>query len=208
MAKKQKFDYFDAFDRQVELARQEALLLVEVIENYTSSDDLEGYLLRAHEIEHEGDTICHGLFTALTSDFITPIEREDILAMTGALDDVVDYIEGTIQRFYMLNIQAMHPDAMEFARLLLKACEALAAAMEDFRNFKNSKKLRKLLIDVNDVEEEADALFMRAMHELFTNEEDVRCVIVWDKIFQRLEYAADACEHVADCMGSIVMKNS
>lgn len=208
MARKQKFDYFDAFDRQADLALQESRLLVEIIENYTSGEELETYLLRAHEIEHEGDTICHALYSELGSDFITPIEREDILAMAQTLDDVVDYIEGTIQRFYMLNIKTMHPDAIEFARLLLKASEALVAAMEDFRNFKNSKKLRQLLIDVNDVEEETDALFMRVMHELYANEEDVRLVMVWDKIFQRLEYAADSCEKVSDTMNSIMMKNS
>ena len=208
MARKQKFDYFDAFDRQAGLAVQEASLLVEIVENFDSAETLECYLLRAHEIENEGDIICHDLYEALSSDFITPIEREDILTMAQTLDDVIDYLEGTIQRFYMLNVTEMHPDVLEFAQLLQRSCASLAAAMEDFRNFKNSKKLRQLLIDVSDVEEEADALHMRVIHDLFSKEQDMRTVMVWDKIFRRLENTADSCERVADSMGSIMLKNS
>lgn len=209
MARKEKFNYFDAFDRQADLACKEAALLIEVIENYRSSDDLESFLIRAHEIEHEGDQICHDVYASISSDFITPIEREDIIAMTQSLDDVLDYMEGTIQRFYMLNVSAMHPDALEFARLLLKACEALRAAMDDFSNFKNSKKLRQLLIDVGDCEEEADVLFMRIMRGLYTEKvHDPLLVYIWDRIFQRLESTADTCEHVADTMGSIMLKNA
>lgn len=209
MARKEKFNYFDAFDRQAKLCCKEAELLIEVIENFKSSDELESYLVRAHEIEHDGDTICHDVYASISSDFITPIEREDILAMTQSLDDVLDYMEGTIQRFYMLNVDDMPEEALEFARLLLKSCQALQAAMEDFSNFKNSKKLRQLLIDVSDCEEEADALFMRVVRNLHTTKrEDPLHVYVWDKIFQRLESTADTCEHVADTMGSIMLKNA
>ena len=208
MARKQKFDYFDAFDRQAGLAVQEASLLVEIVENYESPESLECYLLRAHEIEHEGDIVCHDLYAALSSDFITPIEREDILTMAQTLDDVIDYLEGTIQRFYMLNVKKMHPDVLEFAQLLQRSTHSLAASMEDFRNFKNSKKLRQLLIDVSDVEEEADGLHMRVIHDLFSKEEDMREVLIWDKIFKRMENAADGCERVADIMGNVMIKNA
>ena len=209
MARKEKFNYFDALDRQAKLCCKEAELLIEVIENFKSADELEAYLVRAHEIEHSGDGICHEVYKSIGSDFITPIEREDIMAMTQSLDDVLDYLEGTIQRFYMLNVKHMPDEVLEFARLLLKSCEALQAAMEDFGNFKNSKKLRQLLIDVSDCEEEADALFMRVVHDLFTKEDaNPQEVFVWDKIYQRMESTADTCERVADTMGSILLKNA
>ena len=208
MARKQKFDYFDAFDRQAGLAVQEASLLVEIVENFESPESLECYLLRAHEIEHEGDLVCHDIYATLSSDFITPIEREDILTMAQTLDDVIDYLEGTIQRFYMLSVKEMHPDVLEFAQLLQRSTRSLAAAMEDFRNFKNSKKLRQLMIDVSDVEEEADVLHMRVIHDLFSKEDDMREVLIWDKIFKRMENAADGCERVADIMSNVMLKNS
>ncbi len=206
--KGKKLDYFEAFDKQVELAIAEAKLLVEVIDNYKGSEHLDDYIERAHEIEHAGDKLVHSVFDAVTVDFVTPIDREDIISMTQSLDDVLDYMEGTVQRMYMLNVKEMHPKAGEFAKLLLKSCEKLGKAMEDFRDFKNSKKLNQLIIDVGSVEEEADELFFHTMRELYSHgEENPLGVFVWDKLFQRLENTADACEKVADTMGTIVMKN-
>lgn len=207
--KDKKLNYFDAFDRQVELAYKEAKLLVEVVENYPGCDDLEAFIERAHDIEHEADEQVHAVFEAVTVDFVTPIDREDIILMTQSLDDVVDYMDGTIQRLAMYHVPEMHPQVAEFAHLLLKSCEALRKAMGDFRNFKNSKKLHALIVDVGDVEEEADTLFFNTMRELYSHgKEDPLMVFVWDKLFQRLENTADALEKVADSIGSIVMKNA
>ena len=117
-------------------------------------------------------------------------------------------MEGTVQRFYMLDVKELHPKAGEFAELLLKSCEKLGKALEDFDEFKNSKKINKLIIDVGSVEEEADELFFHTLRELYSHgEENPLYVFVWDKLFQRLENTADACEQAADTMGTIIMKN-
>ena len=81
-----------------------------------------------------------------------------------------------------------------FARLLLKSCEALKVAMGEFRNFKNSKKLPALIVKVGDAEEEMDSLFFTAMHELYKeSREDVLDIFVWDKLFQRMENTCLPC---------------
>lgn len=211
MALKQKLNYFDAFEKLSDLACQEASLLIEIIEGFTTSDAVLPEISRAHRIEHEGDEVCHDIYAALADDFITPIEREDIILMTHELDEILDYTEGTIQRFYMLNVSSMHPDALSFARLLLSSCEALRSAMGDFKNFKKSKTLRSHIIAINDLEEKADELYFHVMREMYTSQrtpENAVNIFIWDKLFQRLENTADACEHVADTMGSIMMKNA
>ncbi len=208
LKKSKKFNYFEGFSRQAGFAIAEAKLLVEIFEDYDGSDDLGKYIERAHEIEHSGDEYVHAVFDAVAADFVTPIDREDIIALTQALDDVIDYTEGTVQRLYMLNVQEMHPKAIEFSRLLLKSCEKLGKAMEDFGDFKSSKKINKLIIDVGSVEEEADELFFHTMRELYASKhDDPLYVFVWDKLFQRLENAVDACEKVSDTMSTVIMKN-
>ncbi|MDO4590717.1 MAG: DUF47 family protein [Slackia sp.] len=220
MALKQKFNYFDAFEKQADLACQEAELLIDIIENFTTSEALRDDIARAHDIEHAADMVCHDIFDAVSVDFITPIDREDIISLTQSMDDILDYMEGTIQRFYMFDVQHMHPRAAEFAHLLLKSCEALKAAAVEFKNFKNGKKLKPLIVEVGDVEEEADTLFFDVMHDLYTGARknagaasgsgDVRSaavdVFIWDKLFQRMENTADTCERASDIMRSIVMK--
>ena len=100
-----------------------------------------------------------------------------------------------------------YPRAIDFARLLLKSCEALKVAMGEFRNFKNSKKLPALIVKVGDAEEEMDSLFFTAMHGLYKeSREDALDIFIWDKLFQRMENTADTCERASDIMDSIIMK--
>lgn len=208
MAKKHKFDYFDQFEKLSELTVKEADLLIEAIEGFTTAEDLMPAMTRAHELEHDGDEINHAIFQTVATDFITPIEREDIIMLAQFLDNIIDYIEDVLQRFYMYDIHDMHDDAQEFACLIKKSCKALSKAMVDFRNFKKSKTFKQLIIDVNTYEEEADQLFLKVNRKLHTvDREHPMRVLVWSQIFDRMEKCCDACEHTADTMSTILLKN-
>ena len=146
MAKKDKFDYFSAFEELTHLAVEEADLLVLAIEEYTTPENLLPRVREAHELEHRGDLINHKIFTSIATDFITPLEREDLVGITQNLDNVLDYLEDVFQCFYMYDIQFMQEDALEFAKLIKKSCEALDTAMGNFRNFKKNKMYREYMV--------------------------------------------------------------
>ena len=208
MGKKDRFDYFAAFERQVKVAAAEADILIEAIEGFSAAADLVSVMERAHEMEHEGDEIAHSIYKVVGTDFITPIEREDIIDLVQSLDSITDGIESVIQRFYMYDVHFMHDEALEFATYIKKSCTALGYAMEDFRNFKKSKTFKQLIVDVNTYEEEGDALYLSAMRNLHTKEDvDVMHVLRWSRIYSRIEKCCDACEHAADVMNTILLKN-
>ena len=209
MAKKERFNYFDAFESQVAVAEEEIEVLIEAIENFSTADDLQPVLERAHEIEHRGDEINHIILTNVSTDFITPIERGDIIELAQNLDTLTDMIEGIIQRFYMFDIHFMHPQAIEFANIIRKSLKALRKSMGTFREFKKVKKIRAMVEDVNQFEEQADALYVETIRHLYTIDalNDAVRVEVWSRLFDRLEGTCDACETVADTMASIMLKN-
>ena len=208
MAKKNKFDYFDAFEQQVDIASKEAEVLIEAIENFKSAEELKDVLKKAHEIEHEGDQVHHEILVSVAADFITPIEREDIIAMADSLDDVIDMIEGIIQRFYMFDIHFMHERTMEFAVIIRKSIKALRKSMGSFREFKKVKKIRSMVEDVKAFEEQADDLYVETIRELYTTDiENAVRMEVWSRLFDRLEATCDAVETVADTMANIMLKN-
>ena len=209
MAKKDRFNYFDAFENQVGIAEEEIEVLIEAIEGFTSTDNLQPILEKAHEIEHRGDYINHIILTNVSTDFITPIERGDIIELAQNLDNLTDMIEGIIQRFYMFDIHFMHPQAIEFAQIIKKSLKALRKSMGTFREFKKVKKIRAMVEDVNQYEEQADALYVQTIRHLYTVDalNDAVRVEVWSRLFDRLEATCDACETVADTMASIMLKN-
>ena len=199
-------DYFNLFQKQSGAAVTE--LLIEAIESFTEAEHLKEVMERAHELENRSDEYCHQVYKRLARDFMTPIERDDIIDMTRELDDLIDRIEDVVLCFYMYDVHFIHHDALEFAHLIKKSCVALDKAMEDFRNFKKSKMFKQLIIDVNDYEEEADQLYMTVIRKLHTHDrENPMRVLVWSQIFDRMEKCCDSCEHAADTMNSILLKN-
>lgn len=208
MAKKTRFDYFDAFERIGAYAEQEANMLLELLTDFDPAL-LPEQLKRMHELENASDLVNHEVFTNIVTEFITPIDREDIIELTQELDDVVDRIEAVLQHLYMLNIQEIDvPGAMDMARIIVKATEALRQALIEFPNYKKSSTLHKHIVNVNTYEEEADAVYLESLHSLYVENGDALRLTAWSELFDRLERSCDACEHAADVVTTIVMKNS
>ena len=206
MAKGDKF-YFDNFVQSTAYAGKAAAFLVECLENY-DRERLNEKLEEMHAFEHAADGVKHEMAAALAKAFVTPVDREDLDMLSQKLDDVNDILEEILQRFYMYNIKTVEPNAVLFAQLLVKACGLLGEIMAEFENFKRSKKIRELVIELNSVEEECDKLFIQAMHDLTVNSQDVLETVSWRKIFECLEQCSDACEHAAECVGSVIIKNT
>lgn len=206
MAKGDKF-YFDNFVASTALSKDAAVYLVECLENYDPTR-IEQMLAQMHEIEHQADVKKHEMSEALAKAFVTPVDREDLDMLSLQLDDVTDKIEEVLQMFYINNIQTIQPAAVEFAKKIVRSCELLCALMEEFENFKRSKKIRSLIIELNDVEEDCDKLYLASLREMSQNATDVLAIIAWRDVYECLEACSDACEHVSECVGSVIMKNT
>ena len=206
MAKSDKF-YFDNFSQTAEITKQAATYLVSCLKEY-DPEKITKMLEEMHTLEHSADKKKHEMGAALTKAFVTPIDREDLDLLSHKLDDVTDCLEEIIQKFYIYDIRTIRPDAIEFAKKLVSACEVISAAMSQLSGFKRSKTLPELIIELNSVEEECDRLFLRSMRTLTEERGDVLETISWRKIFECLEECADACEHVGECLGSVIMKNT
>ncbi len=207
MAKKGDRYYFDNFIACVECSQRAATLLGESLKHYSKAD-MAKKQEQIHKIEHEADMKKHELMNMLNKAFITPIEREDIVSLAQNLDDITDTIEDVFLRIYICNIDTVKQNAIEMTDLVIAACEALKTAMEEFPEFRKSTKLKDYLIRINDLEEKGDRLFIEGMRALHTGGEDALTVIAWRDIYSYLERCMDACEHAADIVEAVIMKNS
>lgn len=207
MSKKQDSFYFDNFLECARLSCQAAYLLKKFLTDFEVKD-MEQKLDEIHSIEHSADDKKHQLTDRLAKAFITPIEREDIAQLSHNIDEMTDKIEEVFIRIYMNNVQTIRPEAVAMLDLIIRCCEEVCSLLEEFPNFRRSKKLKEYIIRINTLEEEADQLFISNMRKLHTEEADLFSVIAWREIYTYLEKCADACEHVADGVESVVMNNS
>lgn len=206
MAKGDKF-YFDNFAAGAALSKKAATYLVECLENY-DPNKIEEMLQKMHEIEHTADIKKHEMNDALAKAFVTPVDREDLDMLSHNLDQVTDKLEEILQKFYIYNIKSVDSSVIEFAKKLVNSCELICDLMNEFENFKRSKRIRELIIGLNDAEEECDRLYLSSMRALTNNLTDALTIVSLRKVYECFESCADACEHVGECVGTVIMKNT
>jgi len=206
MAKGDKF-YFDNFSQCAQFTKKAADYLVKCLENY-DPNRIKKMLEEMHEIEHNADLKRHEMGDALAKAFVTPVDREDLDMLSHNLDNVTDKIEDVVQKLYINNIVEINPYAIVFAKQIVRACEYLCQIMDEFANFKKSKKIQALIIKLNDIEDECDKIYLSSMRELMKNPKDVLVTISWREIFDCFESCADVCENVSESIGSVIMKNT
>ena len=205
--KKNETIYFDSFVDGVESARMAAAMLYTTFDNY-KPEELPESIDAMHKIEHSADLAKHAVMEQLAREFLPPIDREDIILLSNTIDNVTDCIEDVLLRLYMFDIKALREDALRFVKVIEACCAAMKKMMEEFANFRKSKEIHNLIIEINHLEEEGDKLYTDAMHRLYSEESNPISVLAWTALFDRLERCCDSCEDAADVVESVIMKNS
>lgn len=193
--------YFDLFEESARNAVTAAELLQRFIDGIPDEPALAKEI---GAVESETDRVTHDIIQHVGSTFVTPLEREDILELASALDDVVDFIDETADLILLYKVEAPMEEAIQLCAILVEATRALAQAMPRLRSFDD---IRHYTVEVNRLENEGDRLSRQAIAGLFDGGIDPMVVIRWKDIYERLEQAIDATEKVANILEGIIIKN-
>jgi predicted phosphate transport protein (TIGR00153 family) len=195
-------EFFDLFEEAGGNILRAAGLLEEMLKDFPERNELARDILIC---EQDGDRITHDIIQRLNQTFVTPIDREDIYALASALDDVVDYTEEVADYLGLYKIEAPMDQALELAHVLHQSGRQISEAMPRLRGFKD---ISHYTVEINRLENDGDRITREAIASLFDTGIDPMVVIRWKDIFERLEEAIDATEHVANILEGIVIKNS
>lgn len=222
MARKRKFDYFNAFldisNYAVEYADKLVGFLEEHYDEETESGEIKSAevlskLTELHEIEDSSDSVTHAIAENLVTEFVAPIDREDVMELADELDTVVDELDDVLQRMYMYNVTTITPEIIEMVHVVHKATVALQLACEKFTSLKKTKSIRKYIVEINDCEDEGDQIYIKSVHSIYKRTEEgvfdhplVAVGLVG--VLSSLEKCCDACESVGDTIVMVRLKNS
>ena len=198
----QFYDIFEALAAKLLLSSE---LLVDLLQYF---ENVDMKTARIKEVEHESDELTHDLYRLINQTFVTPLDREDIAALAQRLDDVVDYIEAAATAIKIYGIEKPTIAARGLADITRMQNLQLQKAMVLLRSKGQLKVILDHTREINRLENEADALYLSAMAELFQGEMDPIDVIKWRDIYESLESATDSCEDVAHVLEGIVLKHA
>lgn len=199
--------YYENFIAAADCSCKAANYLIECLTNYNPSN-IKTMLETMHKFEHAADEKKHEMSATLARAFVTPFDREDLAELSQNIDEVVDKVEEILQRFYVDEIQTVTPECLEFAKKIAGCCEQMKDMLMELANFKKPAKLHSLIIALGNTEEECDGFYLEATKKARKLSDNVLDIIAWRKIYDCMESCADACEHVADSVETIVMKNT
>ena len=195
--------FFDLFEKSVNNVAMGATELHILFHDYTNVAQKVG---RITELEHQGDYITHQIMEQLHRTFVTPLDREDISALTQGLDDVMDYIEDAAHAMLMYRINKPTVRARQLAVILVDVTDELLKAMPCLRHRRRMNQIMKHCVEINRLENEADSITRYALAELF-EEMSIEDVIRWREVYEHLENAVDKAEDVANVLEGVVHKH-
>jgi len=196
--------FYDLFDRLAAVVVLASNRMVDLVEEFM---DVKSKVHHLEQLEHEGDKITHEIYEQLNRTFITPLDHEEISRLASALDDILDFIEGTSQRMYNYGITDTDTHMVEMAKLIQLSVVELEDAVKEIRFMKNPRQIEHRCIEVNRLENLADDVLAHAINDLFKTE-DAIAIIKRKDIYEHLENATDKCEDAANVLSDIAIRHS
>jgi hypothetical protein len=195
-------EFYDLFTRAGENALDAARL---VEKRFNNIPDATIGQKAVTDLEHKGDDITAEIIGLLNTQYVTPLDREDIYALASAIDTVVDYLDDASELIDVYHIESPMEQAVEQCRILVGSTVHLANALNGLRGLRG---VQKELVALKKLEDEGDAIARDAIGALFEDEKvSPRLIIQWKDIFEALEEAIDSAEKAAHLIGNIVVKN-
>jgi predicted phosphate transport protein (TIGR00153 family) len=182
----------------------EGLRALEVLLNNASGDFTE-QARKLRDLEHQGDEITHRIYQELNRTFITPFDREDIYALTNAVDDVIDLVEETADTIVIDGIDRITEEARQMGDILLQIGQELIQA---FEKLESRRDMTQHWVRIHDLENQADRVTRLAIGALFKDGQDPIYVIKWKDVYALLEKTVDRTEDVANILESVTIKNA
>jgi uncharacterized protein len=197
--------FFEWFNKSADNVLETSRLLYALLSDYRN---VESRVAQLTELEHRGDFIVHEIMDLLSHTFLTPLEGDEIRALTSSLDDVVDHIEAAADALLLYKVEQPIPEAIQLARLLLDMAEQVAMAVPMIADTKRLPEVHKYTVEINRLENEADRVHRLALARLVEERSDWFELFRWKEILEIIEEATDRCEDVADVLGVVIQKNA
>lgn len=207
MKKKKEFNYYEQFAKAASLAKDAVKELKNYLQNFNGDTSTEEKK-KIHDIENQADCILHDVKTYLLKDFLPPIDREDIVAISHRIDDLVDAIDEVVINIDIFIITSIREDMKKSIELLETTVNTAYDLVVAMTNLKNATEIKEKVVEVNKLEEQADRAYEDSVRELYKNESNPIEIIKWSRMYSKVEDCFDACENIAECVEEVLLKNA
>jgi len=197
--------FFKYFNDLADAICEASLILKSFVENRSDSTT---NLDKINEVEERGDRILSEVMKRINNSFITPFDREDILLLSRELNNVVDHIQGTMEKIVIYKVgQPKEGYVLKLVQVLEEASQEIKNAVDKLPDVRNkSNEIINSCEKIRSFEHEGDYLYRAGIALLFENTQNVIDIIKWKEIYEHLETTLDYCENVSNILKGVAIK--
>jgi hypothetical protein len=201
----------DLFFDLLEEGAQEAKASVDLFEKFLKQMDegkqpagLDDFI----QARRKEKRIRHLMTEALSRSFITPLDREDIEALSVALYRIPKQIEKIVERLAIYPGRVPHEMFTRQAQLMSQAAEALAFMVKQLRKGVALDSIREANDRLQFAEGEADKVMLEQLRGLYSGPCDAKELVILQKLFEMVEQAVDRCRNAGNIVVQVALKHS
>jgi predicted phosphate transport protein (TIGR00153 family) len=203
-ANKWNATYYDLLDAQAAAAHRAAKVFHALVGDFGNIVD---YLKQIETIEHEADELTRSFVNKVNTQFITPLDKEDMHMLTARLDDVTDTIENAASHIQVFGLRAPRPELKSMVEMLVAITGETQKIVGQLRQGLNQPSLTPMLAGIHAMETRVDRLFRQALTTLFDDQTiDTRLVIKWKEVYELIEEAINQTEKLTGTIETLIIK--
>ena len=200
--------FFDLLEAGAEEARASVDLFANYLKKIAAGDSVAGTLDIFITTRRKEKRIRHTMTEELSKTFVTPLEREDIEALSFALYRIPKQVEKIVERLSIYPGRVPHTAFERQAELMLQAAEAVAFMVKQLRGGTNIEKIREANDRLQYAEGEADKVMLSLLKELYHGPYEAKELVILQELYELVEQAVDRCRNAGNIVVQIVLKHS
>lgn len=198
--------YFESFPELAHYSVKCGEMILEFMKSFDPKKS-EEVKTKVHEIEHQADDVKHSVTAKLLTEFMTPIDREDIFQLLKLIDDVTDAIEEVSLKLFIYNYDELPPDTVEFMELTLECVKKMEECLKQFPHYLDKQVFDPYVQAVVKLEEDGDVKYIENVRKLYLKEKDTLQCHKAESMYTMLEEVSDRCREVCRFVQNIALKN-
>jgi uncharacterized protein len=152
--------------------------------------------------------IRHTLTEELSKTFVTPLEREDIEALSFALYRIPKQVEKIVERLSIYPGRVPQAAFQRQAELMSQAADAVMFMVKQLRGGTTIQKIQGANDKLQFAEGEADKVMLSLLKELYQGPYDAKELVILQELYEMVEQAVDRCRNAGNIVVQIVLKHS
>jgi len=195
------------FSDQFSLAANNLVEMAKVLQTAVNFENATGFEQLFNQIDKKesiGDDITHKIYLYLNKIVFTPLDRPDIHALASGIDDVADAIREAAGRMFLYHIDEFSAPIKQLTAIILSACIEIKNAIALLFS-KRTGELAVICCQLKNYGHEADAIYYKALANLFSDEKNAIKLLKYREILSSLETSVNKCKSVTDVFNTILI---